>query len=164
MGYAPDWGLLVVRCHLEKRGSQMFKSIALIIALAIFPAANAQDANPQPRQGIVVTSVKLGSHINSDLTVPVPKNIFKPIETIHLSVATNASGDIPINGSIGVLWTYGEGTDLQAVQDDSRELEFQGDGITVFEISKPDPWPEGQYHAEVFLDGKSVQKVGFTVR
>ena len=143
----------------------MFKSIALIIALAIFPEANAQSTDQQPPQGIIVTSIKLGSHVNSDLTVPVPKDIFKPIETIHLSVATNASGDTPVNGSIGVLWTYGEGPDLlQAVQDDSRELEFQGDGITVFEISKPDPWPEGQYHAEVFLDGKSVQKVGFTVR
>jgi hypothetical protein len=87
----------------------MFKFIALMIALAIFPETYAQNTNPQPQQVIVVTSVKLGSHVNSDFTVPVPKNIFKPIETIHLAVATNASGGTPINGSIGVLWTYGEG-------------------------------------------------------
>lgn len=142
----------------------MFKSMALIIALALFPQASAQNSNLQPQEGIIVTSVELGSHVNSDLTVPVPKRIFKPVETIHLSVATKAVGETPTNGSIGVLWTYGEGTDLQVVQDDSRELEFQGDGITVFEISKPDSWPEGQYHAEIFLNGKNVKKVGFTVR
>jgi hypothetical protein len=63
-----------------------------------------------------------------------------------------------------VLWTYGQGDDLQAVNDDSREVTFDGVGQTEFHISKPDDWPDGQYQAEVFLNGVSVHKTVFTVR
>lgn len=113
---------------------------------------------------VSVISVKLGSHVNSQLLAPVPKTLFKPTDTVYISISTRVAGTTPVPGTLGVLWTYGSGEDLQAVHDESREVAFEGDGQTEFHVSKPDGWPPGQYSAEVFLDGASVQKIGFTVR
>lgn len=110
----------------------------------------------------MVTWIKLGSHVSSDLSVPVPKTIFKPTDIIHAVVGTHAPASTV--GTLGVLWTYGSGDDLQAVFDDSREIAFNGDANYDFEISNSDPWPEGTYQVEVFLNGSSVSKRDFTVR
>ena len=113
---------------------------------------------------VSVTNVTLGSHVDSRLLTPVPKTIFKPTDTIYISIATHAAGGEPVPGTLGVLWTYGQGYALQAVHDDSRELIFDGDGQTEFHISKPDGWPSGQYQVEIFLNGVTARKVSFTVR
>lgn len=115
-------------------------------------------------QRVSVVDVRLGSHVSSNFVIPVPKTIFRPDESIHLAIHTRLQVGAEVGATLGVLWTYGEGEDLQAVSDDSKELFFDGDGITVFEISKPDNWPEGKYNAEIFIDGESVKNVSFIVR
>lgn len=139
----------------------MVKNVALLASFVLAPVALAQDATTKAAQ-VEVLSVKLGSHVGSDLSVPVPKTLFKPTDRIHAVVATRASKPTP--GTLGVFWTYGQDPDLQAVHDESQEVMFEGDGLTDFEVSKPDGWPDGIYHVEVFLDGKSVSKVDFLVR
>ena len=139
----------------------MLRKILLIALLAISLPSLAQDKEAAPPAAII-SWLKLGSHINPDLSVPVPKKNFKPTEDIYAVVGTKASK--PTYGTLGILWTYGSGDHLQAVHDESKELVFDGDGITAFKISKPDGWPSGTYQAELFIDGHSASKISFIVR
>jgi hypothetical protein len=139
----------------------IFKCIELLACLAFTSVAVAQDITTASSP-VEIVWVKLGSHVGADLSVPVPKTLFKPTDKIHAVVATRAS--VPTPGTIGVFWTYGLDQDLQAVHDESQDVLFDGYGQTDFEISKPDAWPDGIYHVEIFLDGKSVEKVDFWVR
>jgi hypothetical protein len=127
------------------------------------PPIAVQDL-PQPPPEVTVTHVSLGSHVDSHLKTPVPKTIFKPVETLYVSVDTHTTGTGSVDGTLGVLWTFGSGNELQSVSDSSEELVFHGDQTTEFHVSKPDRWPEGQYQAEVFLNGASVYRTTFTVR
>lgn len=151
-----------VRHRSDRRGVAMLKTLAFVAALAISPVAYSQMFTQVGIAPVSVTGVRIGSHINSDLSVPVPKTVFKPTDAIFVSVATRATQ--PTRGSLGALWTYGAGEYLQSVHDESKEVVFNGEGTTVFKISKPDDWPDGEYHVEIFLDGQSVSKVGFAVR
>lgn len=137
----------------------MFKQAVLIVGLCATSAVLSQDARTD---GVVVTDVKLGSHVASDFSVPVPKTLFRPVDRIHAVISTLAKS--PASATLGVSWTYGEGDELQSVYDDSREISFQGVAYYDFEISNPEPWPEGVYHVEVFLNGAAVAKRDFTVR
>ncbi|GAB3375701.1 hypothetical protein GCM10027431_29630 [Lysobacter rhizosphaerae] len=144
-----------------------FLFLAAAIATGDPSAAYQSDSSTQeivePTIGAVsIESIALGSHIDSRLRIPVPKTIFKPTDTIYISVTMHASFTAP--RTLGVLWTYGQGDNLQAVHDESRELVFIGYGQTEFHVAKPDGWPEGQYYAEVFMNGVSVDKLEFTVR
>lgn len=144
----------------KKRGVAMFKVVALVAALTVSAVVLAQSGPASAP--VIVSGVELGSHVSSDLTVPVPKTIFKPTDNIHAVVTTHAAANTV--GTLGVLWTYGSGDDLQAVHDDSREIAFKGDANFDFEISNPALWPEGTYQVEVFLNGVSVAKRRLIVR
>jgi len=146
----------------------MFKAL-LLVSMLISGQSEALHIESTQQANLVahavsVTNVTLGSHVDSRLLTPVPKTIFKPTDTIYISIATHSAGGEPTPGTLGVLWTYGQGYALQAVHDDSREVMFDGDGQTEFHISKPDGWPSGQYQVEVFLNGVTTRKVSFTVR
>ncbi|SFK72185.1 hypothetical protein [Lysobacter sp. cf310] len=141
----------------------------LLAAILVSGQAQHRVVEPAPRSEAAASTVSvvgasLGSHVDHQLRTPVPKTLFKPTDSIHLSIATRVSGPDPVVGTLGVLWTYGEGEDRQAVNDDSREILFEGQGYTVFEISKPNDWPEGRYQVEVFLNGVSVHRAAFKVR
>jgi hypothetical protein len=43
-------------------------------------------------------------------------------------------------------------------------VNFTGNGVTDFQISKPDGWPTGKYKVEVSLDGAAVQSREFEVK
>lgn len=117
---------------------------------------------PAPALGeVVVTDLQLGAHVSSDNRIPVPKTMFRPVDTIYASVSTLVAGGDPVDGSLGVHWTYGPAR--QSVWDEAVELRFTGAGATAFQISKPDGWPAGQYQVEVFLNGKPVRTARFEV-
>ena len=141
----------------------MFTKLTLIAALflAITVPLHAQEAHQTPSVPIEITDAQLAAQIGEDLLPIVPTQLFKPIDTIYLSVSTIASTDTP--GSLGVAWRYTYQGELQAVHSEGRELIFSGAGVTVFEISKPDGWPDGEYSAEIFLNGKSERKLKFKV-
>lgn len=139
--------------------------VAMALALFVLPSAFAQGMLTAPRESTVsVVDVKLGSHITDSFVVPVPKTRFRPIDTIIVVIETAVQGGEAVPGTLGVAWTYGTGAELQSVYDESREAVFTGIGKSAFEISKPDGWPLGIYHAEIFLDGEPVRTLSFTVR
>ena len=141
----------------------MFKKFAFLCALLLAPAVPvyAQEAAQTPVVEVQITDAQLAAEIGEDLLPIVPTKLFNPIDTIYLSVSTLAPADTP--GSLGVAWRYTYQGEQQAVHSEGRELIFSGAGVTVFEISKPDGWPDGEYSAEIILNGKSTRKLKFKV-
>ena len=141
----------------------MFNKFALISALlfAVAIPVRAQEADQTARAQIEITDARLAAQIGEDLLPIVPTELFKPNDTIYLSVSTLALADIP--GSLGVAWRYTYENEQQPVHSEGKELIFSGAGVTVFQISKPDGWPDGEYSAEIFLNGTSTRKLKFKV-
>lgn len=108
-----------------------------------------------------VDSVDLGNTVGPDLRVAVPMTSFGKQDTIIAAVTTSTrdpAASVP--GRLGARWTFGDG---QVVNEETREVTFNGAGVTNFEISKPDGWPAGAYKLEISLDGQVVQTREFSV-
>lgn len=110
-----------------------------------------------------VTSVDLGNAVGADLRVATPMTTFGRNDTIYAAIAT-ATGDpaASVPGKVSAKWTHVDSN--QVVHEESRDLALAGDGVTSFQISKPDGWPTGKYRLEVMLDGNVVQTREFDVR
>ena len=105
--------------------------------------------------GLRVTSIQLGRSLNADNTIASHTTTFKPDDTIYLSVATSGAG----SGTMSVRWTYGE----HLVDEPKRPVSSRNIAVTEFHLKSGDPFPPGEYAAEVFLDGKSVGTERFKV-
>lgn len=114
-------------------------------------------------QEVRITRLQLASHIGSDLGPMVPTSVFKAADTIYLAVTTVAP-EVGSPGHLSVAWRYGGGQDELAVHDEGKELVFRGQGITVFQIAKPDGWPRGDYYVAVYIDGLPVKRLDFKVK
>lgn len=138
----------------------------MLCVVAVAPAwAQGMLSEDREAQGTLsVVDAKLGSHINDALLIPVPKTQFRPVDKIYIVIETDVQGGGAVPGTLGVAWTYGSGSRVQSVYDESRDVVFDGPGRTSFEIYKPDGWPVGTYQAEVFVNGEPVRKLAFTVR
>lgn len=141
--------------------------VALLLCVVAVAPSYAQGMHGDSREAqgtLSVVGAKLGSHINDGLLIPVPKTQFRPVDKIYIVIETDVQGGGAVPGTLGVAWTYGSGSGVQSVYDESRDVLFDGPGRTSFEISKPDGWPVGGYQAEVFLNGEPVRKLVFNVR
>jgi hypothetical protein len=110
-----------------------------------------------------VNSVDLGNAVGADMRVTAPMSTFAPTDTIYAAVVTG-TGDpaASVPGKLGAKWTHVDSN--QVVHEESKDLTFAGDGVTDFQISKPDGWPTGKYKLEVMLDGAVVQTREFEVK
>ena len=110
-----------------------------------------------------VTAVDLGNAVGADMRVTAPMSSFAPKDTIYAAVSTASSDPAAsVPGKLGAKWTHVDSN--QTVHEESRDLTFAGDGVTDFQISKPDGWPTGKYKIEVMLDGAVVQTREFEVK
>ena len=111
-----------------------------------------------------VNSVDLGNAVGADMRVTAPMSSFSPKDaTIYAAVSTGTSDPAAsVAGKLGAKWTHVDSN--QVVHEDSKDLTFAGDGVTDFQISKPDGWPTGKYKVEIMLDGNVVQTREFEVR
>ena len=110
-----------------------------------------------------VTSLELGNAVGADNRVAAPATTFAPKDTIYAAVMTATSDPAAsVAGKLGAKWTHVDSN--QVVHEDSKDLTFAGDGVTDFQISKPDGWPTGKYKVEIMLDGNVVQTREFEVR
>ena len=142
----------------------MFRQLAFLaaISLAFSPLIQAQEARTAPIAAIEITDAQLAAQVGENLLPIVPTKLFKPADTIFLSVSTNATADV-VPGSLGVAWRYEFGDEQMAVHSEGKEIDFSGLGVTLFQVSKPDGWPEGNYSVEIFLNGKTDRKLQFKV-
>ena len=137
------------------------------VAVAPTPAPAPAEPTPAPLPDpsgpplAAVTAVDLGSTVDTDGRVVTGTSTFAPSDTITASVTTDTGAQTSATGPLGARWTYEDG---QVVNEESKTFEFDGRGITNFQISKPDGWPAGRYRVEILLDGDIVQTRDFEVR
>lgn len=127
------------------------------------PAATAPAPMPAAAATASVTGVDLGNAVGADMRVAAPMGTFAPKDTIYAAVMTATSDPAAsVAGKLGAKWTHVDSN--QVVHEDSKDMTFAGDGVTDFQISKPDGWPTGKYKVEIMLDGNVVQTREFEVR
>ena len=111
----------------------------------------------------MVSGVDLGNAVGADMRVTAPMTSFATSDTIYAAVATNTSDPAAtVPGKLGVKWTHVDSG--QTVHEETKDISFAGDGVTNFQISKPDGWPTGRYKVEIMLDGAVVQTREFEVK
>ncbi|WP_028918008.1 hypothetical protein [Pseudoxanthomonas sp. J35] len=130
------------------------------------PAETAPVATPMepaaPAAAASVTAVDLGNSVGPDNRVAAPATTFAPNDTIYAAVSTRtADAAATVPGKLSARWTFQDG---QTVHEESRDLNLTGDGVTTFQISKPDGFPAGRYKVEISLDGSVVQSKEFEVK
>lgn len=110
-----------------------------------------------------VNSVDLGNAVGADMRVTAPMSTFAPKDTIYAAVSTGTSDPAAsVAGKLGAKWTHVDSN--QTVHEETKDLTLAGDGVTDFQISKPDGWPTGKYKVEIMLDGAVVQTREFEVK
>jgi len=130
----------------------------------------AEDTTPAPMPApapvaatATVNSVDLGNAVGADMRVTAPMTTFATKDTIYAAVSTGTSDPAAsVPGKLGAKWTHVDSN--QVVHEESKDLTLAGDGVTDFQISKPDGWPTGKYRLEVMLDGTVVQTREFEVK
>lgn len=130
------------------------------------PAPGPAPAPAPAAASASVSSVDLGNAVGADMRVTAPMTSFATRDTIYAAVATRTSDPTAqVPAKLGTRWTYvnADGT-TTTVHDETKDITFSGDGVTNFQISKPDGWPAGKYRLEVLLDGTVVQTREFDVK
>jgi len=128
---------------------------------ATTPAATTPATSPAPPPTGSATAgtatVTLGNAIGANNTIATPRTSFSTGDTIHASVATDASMPVRLTAK----WTH-----LGSNQTVAEETKDVGAGAhtTDFHISKPDGWPPGRYRVEISEDGRLVNTSEFDVQ
>ncbi len=133
----------------------------------LMPSASTETAPmPQPNLAMATASVKgidLGNAVGADMRVLAPMTTFAPTDTIHVAVSTDTTDPAAsVPSTLGAKWTHIDSN--QIVHEESKDLVLAGDGVTDFQISRPDPWPTGRYKVEIMMGGAVVQTREFEVR
>ena len=123
--------------------------LRLLIVLA---CAAAGCGSSEPLQ---ISKIQLGRSLNPDKTVASHTALFKPGDTVYVSVLTAERGA----GTLSVRWSYGG----RLVDQPKKEVSYRGAAATEFHLQSPGPFPEGDYEVEVFLNGEPVGRRGFRV-
>jgi len=129
-------------------------------APATTPATTPATSPAPPPAGTATAgtaTVTLGNAIGANNTIATPRTTFSAGDTIHASVATDASMPVRLTAK----WTH-LGSN-QTVAEETKEV-AAGAHTTDFHISKPDGWPTGRYRVEISEDGRLVNTSEFTVQ
>ena len=110
-----------------------------------------------------VSGIDLGNAVGADMRVTAPMTTFAPTDTIFAAVRTSTSDPAAsVASTLGAKWTHVDSN--QTVHEESKDMVLAGDGVTDFQISRPDAWPTGRYKVEIMLDGAVVQTREFEIR
>ena len=107
-------------------------------------------------RSLQITGIQLGRKLNPDHSVSDFTSVFAPQDTIYLSVLTAGGG----SGTLSVRWTYGG----NVVGEPKKRVADKDLAATDFSLENAGGFPPGEYHAEVFLDGKSAGSKTFKVQ
>jgi hypothetical protein len=113
------------------------------------PAGGAADVR--------VTDVTLGSAVGLDKTILRPQEVFRPEDTVYVSVVTAGSSS---NTLLSARWLRGG----QVLEETTQAIAPAGTANSEFHVSKPGGFEAGEYEVEILVEGKPVQKRRFTVQ
>jgi hypothetical protein len=106
--------------------------------------------------GLKVAGVMIGKRVGAGNMVTEPTFEFSPLDTVHVSVATEGSGA----GQLTAAWRSQSGEILQK----NSEFARTGGENTAFSLSPPKGLKPGTYKVVVFLDGDSADTKVFVVK
>lgn len=148
-------GLALVGCKKKEE--------AVVTPPVATEPAPAPTPPPAPVATVSVTSVDLGNAVGTDMKVTTPATTFAPKDTIYAAITTNTSDAMAsVPGKLTAKWTHVDSN--QTVNEESKDITFNADDVTDFQIAKPDGWPTGKYKVEISLDGAVVQTREFEVK
>lgn len=104
---------------------------------------------------LTLANIQVGRSLNPDRSIASITTLFKPSETIYVSVQTAAAG----SGTVGVKWMFG----TQVIDEPTKQVSYDGPASTEFHLQNSGAFPAGDYSVEIFLDGRSVGKRVFKV-
>ena len=120
-----------------------------ILAAAVLVAAACSD---DPLQ---LANIQTGRSLNPDRSIASITTLFKPSETIYVSVQTTGSAP----GTIGVKWMY-QG---RVIAEPVKQVDYDGPASTEFRLQNSGGFPEGDYRVEIFINGAQVGTRAFKV-
>ncbi|HET7602489.1 MAG TPA: hypothetical protein VFS74_06160 [Gemmatimonadales bacterium] len=109
-----------------------------------------------------VADIQLGSAVGSDRNITMPKTEFAPKDTIYAAVKTE--GGTAAGSTLTAVWTYEKDGNEARVDSTSLSITPTGPTATEFHISRPGGLPTGDYHVEVWANGKSAGTRDFKVK
>ncbi len=104
---------------------------------------------------LALANIQTGRALNPDRSIASITTLFKPNETVYVSVQT--TGAAP--GQIGVKWMF-QG---RVIDEPVKQVDYDGPASTEFHLQNSGGFPEGDYSVEVLIDGKSVGARNFKV-
>jgi hypothetical protein len=120
--------------------------------LTLFTLLGAAACSQRPLE---IGTIQLGRSLNEDSTVASFTTVFKPSDTIYVSVKTTDMG----SGTIAVKWFYNG----HSVGERSKTVSFKIASATEFHMQSATGFPPGSYSVEVTVDGKPAGQRSFTV-
>jgi hypothetical protein len=102
-----------------------------------------------------LANIQVGRALNQDRSISSITTLFKPNETVYVSVQTTAAG----KGTVSVKWKYGS----QVIDEPTKQVSYDGPASTEFHMQNSGGFPPGDYSVDVFLDGVQVGSRTFKV-
>jgi len=102
-----------------------------------------------------LANIQVGRALNQDRSISSITTLFKPNETVYVSVQTTAAG----KGTVSVKWKYG----TQVIDEPSKQVNYDGPASTEFHMQNSGGFPPGDYSVDVSIDGVQVGSRTFKV-
>jgi hypothetical protein len=102
-----------------------------------------------------LANIQVGRSLNQDRSIASITTLFKPNETVYVSVQTAAAG----KGTVSVKWKFGS----RVIDEPSKQVSYDGPASTEFHLQNSGGFPPGDYSVEVFIDGVQVGTRAFKV-
>ena len=128
---------------------------------ALPPAEPLPPADTPPmgtETALNVSSVTLGTEAGDDKKIAAALTTFAPTDPIIVSVATDGAAS---NAEIAAKLVYQDG---QTAGEESATVTTTGAETTNITFTNANPWPTGEYTAEVWINGTQAETVAFNVR
>lgn len=142
------------------------KRLCCLGLMAVLVGCRAGDRSPDPgpspsptlRADVSVSEISLGRALETSRRVTQPREDFAPADTVYASVVTDGSARRAL---LKARWTY---QTSEVVSESSLEIAPSGVTVSEFHVSRPEGLTRGRYQVEIFLDGASAGKRGFSVQ
>jgi hypothetical protein len=101
-----------------------------------------------------LANIQIGRSLNQDGSIASITTLFKPSETVYVSVQTGAG-----KGVVGVKWKFGS----QVIDEPTKQVDANGPKSTEFHLQNSGGFPPGDYSVDVLIDGVQVGSRNFKV-
>jgi hypothetical protein len=124
-------------------------SVVLVTALGLLLVSGCS------KPALQVSAIQLGRSLNQDGSIAHATSVFKPTDTIYVSIRTTDLG----SGTLTVRWSFAG----HLLNESSKPVSYTIAADTEFHMQHPQEFPQGSYSVDVLLDGKPVGSRTFTV-